>query len=624
MTKREYQGLYSKSIAKPEEFWSEVADKEIEWFKKPDKIFEWNYPFYKWFVGGKLNVTHNCLDRHTRDGRGDTIAFIHVDENYKETSITYGDLLRQVNKLANGLLSLGVKKGDRAVLYMPLIIEQAVAMLACARIGAIHSVIFAGFSDKAVRERIMDLQAKVVITANWTMRRGEKKELKPTVDEAVKGLSFVNSIIIVQRGEGRYVLKEKEVDYENLISRQSDALSPEIMDSEDPLFVLYTSGSTGKPKGILHTTGGYSLYADYTSKLVFNLKPGDVYWCTADPGWITGHSYVVYGPLSAGATSLLIEGALDYPSKDRWWKLIEKYKVKVFYTSPTAIRMLRKFGEGYLKGHNLASLKILGSVGEPINPDVWQWFYEHVGGGKCVVLDTWWQTETGGHMIVSLPFMLQKPGKAGLPFFGIDVDVVDRSGKTVPAGAKGLLVIRKPWPAAMRTCWKDDARFEKYWNEISGVYCAGDVAIRDEDGYVQILGRSDDLINSSGHRIGTAEVESALVSHVAIAEAAVIGKPDEIKGEVIKAFLVLRSSESVVRIGANFPYDRERTILTNDERLIEDIKFHVRREIGSHAVPAEIEFIDNLPKTRSGKIMRRILRAKEIGQDLGDLTTLED
>ena len=606
VSRSEYERLYKESIHDPELFWSDLASKEIEWFKKWDKVFEWKYPYYKWFVGGKLNITHNCLDRHVKAGMGNTTAFIHVDENYKETSITYSELLSQVSKLANGLKSLGVKKGDRVVLYMPLVIEQAVAMLACARIGAIHSVIFAGFSDKAVRERIVNLEAKVVITANWTLRRGEKKELKPTVDEAIEDLEFVKHVIVLQRDDDRYSLIEKEVDYYDLLNKQSDQCAPEIMDAEDPLFVLYTSGSTGKPKGIVHTTGGYNLYTHYSSKVVFDLKPNTIFWCTADPGWITGHSYVVYGPLSVGATSVLVEGAIDYPSKDRWWKIVDKHKINVLYTSPTAVRMLRKLGEEHIVGHDLSSLKILGSVGEPISPDVWKWFYQYVGKNKCELVDTWWQTETGGFMIVTLPGISQKPGRAGLPFFGIPAEVVDKDGKRVPDNTKGLLVLKKPWPGAMRTCWKDDKRFEKYWNELKGVYTAGDVAIRDEDGYFQILGRSDDLINSSGHRIGTAEVESALVSHAAIAEAAVIGKPDEIKGEIIKAFVVLR-------IG-RMP----------DGDLIEDIKLHVRREIGGHAVPSELEFIDKLPKTRSGKIMRRVLRAKEMGRDLGDLTTLED
>ncbi|MBI3633248.1 MAG: acetate--CoA ligase [Candidatus Vogelbacteria bacterium] len=606
ISKKEYRELYRESVKEPERFWATVASNEIEWFKKWNKTLEWDYPHYKWFVGGKINITHNCLDRHIKNGNGDAVALVHVDENYKETIVTYSELLQKVNRLANGLLSLDVVKGDRIVLYMPLMIEQVVTMLACARIGAIHSVIFAGFSDKAVRERIIDLQAKIIVTANWTIRRGQKKELKPTIDEAIEDLEFVKHVIVVQRDQDRYVLVEKDVDYEKLVANQSDTLKPEIMDAEDPLFVLYTSGSTGKPKGIVHTTAGYSLYAHYTSKCVFNLKKGDVYWCTADPGWITGHSYVVYGPLSVGATSVMVEGVPDYPSPDRWWKLIDRFKINVLYTSPTAIRMLRKLGEQHIKGHDLSSLKIIGSVGEPISPQIWEWFYEHIGRKKCVLVDTWWQTETGGQMIVSLPALSQKPGKAGLPFFGIEVDIIDKNGNSVPNNAKGLLVIKKPWPGAMRTCWNNDERFAKYWTEIKDAYLAGDIAIRDDDGYIQILGRSDDLINVSGHRIGTAEVESALVSHIAVAEAAVIGKPDEIRGEVIKAFIILRA-------------DR----IPNQE-LVEDIKFHVRREIGSHAIPYELEFVDKLPKTRSGKIMRRVLRAKEMGQDLGDLTTLED
>jgi acetyl-CoA synthetase len=627
----EFQKIYAESIKDPEKFWEQVAREEISWFKKWDKVFEWQFPNYKWFVGGKLNVTHNCLDRHIADGLGDKIALIYLNEKYERITVTYQELLKQVNKFANGLKSLGIKKGDKVVLYMPLVIEQAVAMLACARIGAVHSVVFAGFSANALRERIEDLQAKVVVTADWTLRRGAKKELKPTVEEAVKGLDFVEKMIVLDRditisSEARNLSKaspdnitdpstslrsgrdgtNKETDYHQLISQQSDICQPEAMDAEDPLFVLYTSGSTGKPKGIVHTVGGYSVYTHYTTKKVFDIKSDDIYWCTADFGWITGHSYVLYGPLSNCLTSLMVEGAPDFPAPDHWYKIIQQEKVNIFYTSPTALRMLRKYGEEYCKKYDLTSLRILGTVGEPINPEVWQWYQKNLGGGKLPVADTWWQTETGGHMVVTLPGLPQKPGCAGLPFYGIEADVVDKQGKSVPVNEKGFLVIRKPWPGALRDCLNNLERFKQYWQEIPGVYFTGDFAIKDEDGYIQILGRSDDVINVSGHRIGSAEVENVLVAHPAVSEAAVIGKPDEIKGERLKAFVVLKS-------GA-----------VGDENLIAEIKKYVKTEIASFAVPDETEFLNSLPKTRSGKIMRRVLKAKEMGQDEGDLTTLED
>ncbi|MCL5666329.1 MAG: acetate--CoA ligase [Patescibacteria group bacterium] len=617
MQQQEFQKIYNQSIQDPEKFWADVASEEIEWGKKWDKVFEWNFPNYQWFVGGKLNITHNCLDRHIKNGLGDKIAFIYTNENYGRIAITYAELLLQVNKFANGLKSLGVKKGDRVVLYMPLVIEQIVAMLGCTRIGAVHSVVFAGFSDKALRERIEDLQAKVVVTATWTLRRGAKKELLPTVEDAVKKLECMEKVIVLDRdavaarhgapskgGMPRHATTRR-IDYNRLLENQSDTCNPEVMDSEDPLFVLYTSGSTGKPKGIVHTVGGYSVYTHYTTKKVFNLHQDSIFWCTADPGWITGHSYIVYGPLSNGITSVIVEGVPDYPAPDHWYKIIEEEKVNVFYTSPTAIRMLRKHGEEYCQKHNLSSLKVLGTVGEPINPEVWQWYNKYIGNGQCAIVDTWWQTETGGHMIVTLPGLPQKPGIAGLPFFGIEADVVNQEGQNVPAGEKGFLVIKKPWPSALRTCLNNQGRFNQYWNEIKGVYFTGDFAIKDADGYIQILGRSDDVINISGHRIGTAEVENALVAHPAVSEAAVIPKPDEIKGERMKAFLVLKD-----------------TALASED-LIKKIKFHMRHEIAAIAVPDEIEFVPSLPKTRSGKIMRRVLKAQELGQPVGDLTVLD-
>ena len=603
-TKEQFQKIYTESIRDPEKFWEKIAREEIHWFQKWDKVFNWDYPNYQWFLGGKLNITYNCLDRHIKVGRGDKTALVYLNEKYERITSTYQKLLSEVNKFANGLKSLGVKKGDKVVLYMPLVIEQAVAMLACARIGAVHSVVFAGFSANALRERIEDCGAKAVITADWTLRRGEKKDLKSTVDEAVLGLSVAEKVIVLQR-EPAGELSGKEIGYHRLMENQSDVCEPEKMDSEDVLFVLYTSGSTGKPKGIVHTVGGYSVYTHYTTKKVFDIQENDVYWCTADFGWITGHSYVLYGPLSNGLTSLMVEGAPDFPTPDHWYKIIEQEKVNIFYTSPTALRMLRKYGEEYCKKNNFSSLRVLGTVGEPINPEVWLWYQKNLGDGKLPIADTWWQTETGGHMIVTLPGLQQKPGRAGFPFYGIDTDVVDKQGKSAAVNEKGFLIIRKPWPSALRDCLNNSERFKQYWQEIPGVYFTGDFAIKDEDGYIQILGRSDDVINVSGHRVGSAEVENALVSHPAVSEAAVIGKPDEIKGEKIKAFLVLRPGN-----------------LAGDE-LVKSIKAHVKSEIASIAVPEEIEFVPSLPKTRSGKIMRRVLKAKELGQDVGDLSVLD-
>jgi len=602
----QFQKTYAESINDPEKFWSEVAEKELFWFEKWQKVFDWQYPDYRWFIGGKLNITYNCLDRHILSGHGAKTALVYLNERGERISLSYKDLLGQVNKLANGLKSLGVKKDDRVVLYMPMILEQAVAMLACARIGAVHNVVFAGFSANALRERIEDCQAKIVITATSTLRRGEKKELKSTVEEAIENLDFVKHLIILQRDEEKIKLaKEKEIDFESLVEGQSDICEPEKMDSEDPLFFLYTSGSTGKPKGIVHTTGGYSVYSHYTTKMVFDIKENDIYWCTADFGWITGHSYVLYGPLSNGLTSLIVEGVPDYPTPDHWYKIIEQEKVNIFYTSPTALRMLRKYGDEYCRKHDFSSLRILGTVGEPINPEVWQWYQKNIGGGKLPIVDTWWQTENGGHLILTLPGLKQKPGRAGRPFYGIEAEIVDENGESVPVNQKGFLVIKKPWPSALRDCLNNHEKFEKYWNEIKGVYFSGDFAILDEDGYIQILGRSDDVINMSGHRIGNAEVENALISHPAILESAIIGKPDPIKGECIKAFVVLRPGK------------------TGNEDLVNDIKSYVKKEIATIAVPSEIEFVTSLPKTRSGKIMRRVLKAKEFGQDEGDLSVLD-
>jgi len=603
---KDYEDLYKRSVEDPEEFWAEVAE-ELSWFKKWEKVLEWNFPYAKWFAGGKTNITYNCLDRHIKNGKGDKTAYIFVDEENREKKISYGDLLKFVNKIANALKSLGIKKGDRVSIYMPNTIEAVAVMLACARIGAIHSVVFAGFSVNALNLRIKEAGSKILFTSTYTLRRGKRIDLLSVAREAVKDAESVEKVIVWDRdGEG-FEEDDRFVDFNKLIENQSEECEPEEMDSEDALFILYTSGTTGKPKGVLHTTGGYMVQTYFSAKTVFNLHEDDIYWCTADIGWITGHSYIVYGILANGVTSLIVEGAPDYPDPGRWWSYIEKYRVTVFYTAPTAIRMFMRYGEEWPSKYDLSSLRILGSVGEPINPEAWHWYHKHIGREKCAIVDTWWQTETGAHMITTLPSYPSKPGKAGKPFFGIVADVVDKNGKRVPPNTVGILVIRKPWPSMLRTCWGNPERYEKYWKSIPGnVYNADDLASYDEEGYIMILGRADDVINVAGHRIGTMEVESALVDHPAVAEAAVIGKPHEVKGEIIKAFVILRKG-----------YEPS-------EELEREIKQHVKNTIGPVAVPEEIAFVEKLPKTRSGKIMRRVLKAQELGLELGDISTLED
>lgn len=606
ISKKLYHEMYKESIENPELFWADVAEKELHWFTKFTEVRNWNYPNYQWFRGGKLNITYNCLDRHLVSGKRNKVAYIYTNEDGEDCKITYGELAERVNRFANGIKSLGVKKGDTVTINMAQGIDQVVAVLACARIGAIHSVVFGGFASHALQLRIEDAQSKLIITSTWTQRRGKKILIKSIVDEAVDNLSFNVDVVVAQRKDDNYELIENEYDFHKLIKDSSPLCEPEWMDSEDPLFMLYTSGTTGKPKGILHTCAGYNLFTHFSMKIVFDIQDDDIYWCTADIGWITGHSYMVYGPLSNGATSLIVEGAPDYPEPDRWWAIVEKYRVNILYTAPTAIRLFMKYGSDYPKKHDLTSLRIIGSVGEPINPEAWMWYYEHIGNRNCSVVDTWWQTETGGHMITTLPSVPQKPGKAGLPFFGIEAKVINKDGSLVSPNSVGLLVIKEPWPSALRTCWAEPQRFEKYWNELPGYYYAGDLATIDEDGYIMILGRADDVLNVSGHRIGTAEVESALVAHPAVAEAAVIGKPHDIKGESIKAFVVLKDA------------------VVQDKYLVNDIKFKVRRELGSLAVPDEIEIVDKLLKTRSGKIMRRVYKAREMGIDAGDISTAED
>ena len=606
----QYKELYQQSIQDLEGFWSKQATELLLWQKKWDTVLKWEPPFAQWFVGGKLNVSENCLDRHLNGPRRNKAAIIWEGEPGEVRTLTYQQLHREVCKFANVLKRNHVQKGDRVVIYLPMCPETAIAMLACARIGAVHSVVFGGFSSAAIKDRLNDSQAKVVITADGGYRRGAIVQLKKNVDEALKDDTQVEKVIVFRRAnneisitEGRDVWWHREMEY---VDAQCE---PEAVDSEDPLYILYTSGSTGKPKGILHTTGGYLLGTTMTTKYVFDLHEDDLHWCSADIGWVTGHSYVVYGPLSNGATTFMYEGAPNWPELDRFWKLIEKYAITVFYTAPTAIRAFIRWGDNYPKSHDLSSLRLLGTVGEPINPEAWMWYHTVIGGGRCPVVDTWWQTETGGIMITPLPGATPtKPGSATLPFFGVDAAVVDETGKEVPPNVGGKLIIRKPWPSMLRTIWGDKARYEKqYWSDFPGYYFTGDGARRDEDGYFWIVGRIDDVLNVAGHRLGTSEIESALVSHVSVAEAAVVGRPDELKGQAVVAFVTLKQGTSAL------------------PELREQLRQHVATMIGAIARPDDVRFAEALPKTRSGKIMRRLL--KEIaagGQVTGDTTTLED
>jgi len=594
-----------------EKYWAEKA-KRFEWFRKWDKVLdESNKPFYKWFVNGKINMTHNAVDRWLDTDKRNQVAILYVNERGEEKKLTYYELHREVNRTANALKSLGIKKGDAVAMYLPMCPELVISMLACAKIGAVHSVIYSGLSVGALVERLNDAKAKVIITADGTYRRGGVIELKPIVDEAILQCPTIETTVVVKHTDIDIEMSDisgREMLFDRLIEGEEDRCEAEVMDAEDPLFILYTSGSTGKPKGVLHTTGGYMVGVASTLEMTFDIHNGDLWWCTADIGWITGHSYVVYGPLLLGTTTLLYEGAPDYPDPGVWWSIVEKYGVTKFYTAPTAIRHLMRFGEKHPKRYNLDSLKILGTVGEPINPEAWMWYYRHIGRERCPIIDTWWQTETGMHLIAPLPVTPLKPGSVTKPLPGIEADVVDEKGNPVPLGKGGFLVIKKPWPAMFRTLFNDEERYlNVYWKQIpGGVYTAGDMARKDEDGYFWIQGRSDDVLNIAGHRIGTAEVESVFVAHPAVAEAAVIGKADPIKGEVIKAFLILKKGHKL------------------NAALIEELKRHLRHELGPVAVIGEMVQVDKLPKTRSGKIMRRILRAREEGKDLGDTSTLEE
>ena len=605
------QTPYEKAARDREGFWEEWA-RELHWFEPWDRVLEWKAPFAKWFQGGRLNVAYNCLDRHLETWRANKAALIWEGEPGDRKVLTYRQLHREVCLFANALRSLGVKRGDRVAIYLPMIPEAAVAMLACARLGAPHSVVFGGFSSRSLRDRIIDAGAKVVITADGGYRRGQIVPLKRMTDEAIEGLDIVESVVIVRRrggGEGdesfTHVVEGRDHWYHRLIQQASADCPAEEMDAEDPLFILYTSGTTGKPKGIVHTTGGYLTQVTATTKWVFDLKDEDVFWCTADIGWITGHSYVVYGPLALGATIMMYEGAPDWPDRGRFWDLCEKYGVTVFYTAPTAIRAFMKWGVEWPDRYNLSALRLLGSVGEPINPEAWTWYQRVIGGGRCPIVDTWWQTETGAIMITPLPgTTTTKPGSTTVPFPGIEATILDQQGAEAESG---YLAITSPWPAMLRGIWGDEERYrETYWSKFEGIYFPGDGARVDEDGYFWIMGRVDDVLNVAGHRIGTMEVESALVSHEAVAEAAVVGRADEIKGQAIAAFVSLKEG---IEPGPN---------------LREELREHVVTEIGVIARPADLVITADLPKTRSGKIMRRLLRDIADGRALGDMTTLAD
>jgi acetyl-CoA synthetase len=608
---QEYSEVMKKTRDDNLDYWEEAA-KELDWFKKWDKVLDdSDAPFYKWFTGAKCNIVYNALDRHIETANKNKLALIWEGEPGDTKKMTYYELYRAVNKFANALRSLGIKKGDRVVLYMPPLPETMIALLAVAKVGAVHSMVFAGFSAKALRDRINDAQAKLVITADGFYRNGRVINLKTIVDDAmVGGCDSVDTVVVVHRANVEIEMTEmRDVWYEDLVRRESPVSETEVMDSEDMLFLLFSSGTTGKPKGIVHTHGGYMVGVHRTLNWVFDIKPTDIFWCTADAGWITGHSYVIYGPLMAGTTTIMFEGHPLYPQADRLWNIVSRYGVNIFYTAPTLIRMLMRFGTQYPKQHDLSTLRLLGTVGEPINPEAWMWFYNNVGRSECPVMDTWWQTETGSFMISPLPISLIKPGSVTKPLPGIEADVLDEEGNPVPPGKGGYLVIKKPWPSMLRTLYNDPERYKKtYWEKFPGYFLAGDVARKDEDGYFWIQGRSDDVLNIAGHRVGSAELESALVSHKSVAEAAVIGIPDKIKHEVAKAFVILKADAEV----------------DDTNELIKTLKAHVRNELGPVAVVKSIEFRDKLPKTRSGKIMRRVLKAQELGEEVGDISTLDD
>ena len=606
-----YDQVLANALEDPLAFWAERAQ-ALDWYEPWDKVLdESNPPFYKWFVGGKTNIVHNALDRHAKTWRRNKLALIWEGEPGDTRTFSYYRLWQEVCRFANVLRSMGVRKGDRVTIYMGRIPELPIAMLACAKIGAVHSVVYGGFSEQALADRIEDAQSRVLVTTDGAWLRGKVVNLKTMADEAIHRSPVVEHVIVVKRtGQDVYMEAGRDYWYHDLMTLPiaSNSCQTEVMDAEDPLFILYTSGTTGKPKGLLHTHGGYQVFTSTTLQWVFDIKEEDRYWCAADPGWITGHSYIVYAPLILGATSFMYEGAPAHPYPNRWWKMIEHYGITVLYTAPTAIRGLMRFGDAWPRRHDLSSLRLLGTVGEPINPEAWRWYYNIIGQSRCPIMDTWWQTETGGFMITPVPSMPLKPGSATLGFPGIDADIVNEDGESVAANEDGYLVIKRPWPGMARTVYGDPDRYvQQYWARFAthGYYLTGDSARKDDDGYFWIIGRIDDVIKVSGYRLGSAEVESALVSLPSVAEAAVIGIPDEVRGNVIWAYCILRTG-----------YE-------GSEKLIDELKDHVRHETGPIAVPSRIEFVDALPKTRSGKIMRRVLKAHALGKDVGDISTLE-
>ncbi|MDH5401812.1 MAG: acetate--CoA ligase [Candidatus Heimdallarchaeota archaeon] len=609
---KEYEETYKRSITDPEGFWGEQAE-TLSWYKKWDKVLDDSKkPFFKWFVGGKTNIVHNAIDRHLTTATRNKLAFIWEGEPGDTRTFSYHALNREVSKMANIVKSMGIRKGDIVTIYMPQIPELIFAMLACAKIGAAHSVVYAGFSSKALKDRIEDAKSKLLITADGGWRRGKIVDLKNIVNDALEDSPTIEKSIVVKRTcQDVDMVTERDFWYHEL-EKEPFASKPcqtEVMDAEDMLFILYTSGTTGRPKGVLHTHGGYSLYTSTVHRMVFDIKDEDRWWCLADPGWITGHSFIVYAPLINGTTTMLYEGAPTYPNPDRIWEMVDKYGVNVFYTSPTAVRGFMRFGDSWVKQHDLSTLRLLGSVGEPINPAAWEWYYNVVGGARCPIMDTWWQTETGGFMISPYPITPLKPGSATRPLFGIAADVIREDGTSTDPDEEGILVIKAPWPGMARTIMGDDARYKDvYWSdyEKQGWYKAGDSARKDADGYIWVIARLDDVLKVSGYRLGTAEVESALVSHEKVAESAVIGLPHELRGNAIHAFCILAEGN------------------TASSDLEKEIKEHVRDELGPIAVPEKINFVNTLPKTRSGKIMRRVLKAKALGQDPGDLSTIED
>jgi acetyl-CoA synthetase len=607
---KRYMDIYHRSLDDIEEFWGQEA-RALEWFRTWDRVLDWDPPFAKWFPGGMLNACYLCVDRHLKTWRRNKVAIYWEGERGEERTLSYSQLYREVNRLASAFQRLGVKDGDRVAVYLPMIPELPIVMLATARIGAIHTVIFSGFSSMALADRINDTKAKLLITADGSYRRGKALPLKEIVDAALENTPSIENVIVVKRTGQEIEMKEdRDLWFHEVIKDADTDVRPVPIESTHPLYILYTSGTTGKPKGIVHSTGGYLTYINSIYKWVFDIQEDSVYWCTADVGWVTGHSSIVYAPLMHGASIVVYEGAPDYPKPDRWWEIIEKYKVTIFYTSPTAIRMFMRYGEEWFKKHDLSSLTILGSVGEPINPEAWKWYFKNIGGERCPIVDTWWQTETGGVMISPAPgigLIPLKPGSATFPLPGIDAEVVGENGQPTPTGVRGYLVIKKPWPGMFMTLYKDPERFKQaYWSRFADVYYTGDYCMKDEDGYFWLLGRADEVLKIAGHRMGTMELESAVVSHPAVAEAAVIGKPHEVKGESIVVFTILKQAYNP------------------SEELKKELISHLRKTVGPIATPEQIYFVSQLPKTRSGKIMRRVLKALVSDKPIGDVTTIKD